>query len=165
MAGAAEAGTQTAGHLLFQTGKAGYAGSGAELCHTAHHDHRAAGQHNVVVGDIQQVCHKAVMPLAAGIGSQMDAVAPRHKALHAVGGIAEADIEVGAHTGAAKLLAEQQQRRRADAAADNGDALVGRRQRGGVKAVAAGAGHSQCVPCRQRGQLPGALALDLIQKG
>ena len=105
------------------------------------------------------------MSLAAGVGGQVDSVAPGHKALHAIAGVAEADVEVRPHARAAQLLAEQQQRRGADAAAHDGNALVAGGQRGGVKAVTAGACHGQGIASLQRSQLAGALALDLIQKG
>ena len=165
MAGAAQARAQTAGHLLFKAGQAGHASGGAELSHAAHHDHGAAGQHNVVLAHVQQVGDQAVVSLLAGVGCGVDVAAPGHKAVHAVGRVAEAHEQVGAHARAAELLAEQQQRRGADAAADHGNALVLPGQCGSVKAVAAGAGHGQRVVLFQRGQLVGALAFDLIQEG
>ncbi len=52
----------------FKAGQAGHARVGAELGHAAHHDHGAAGQHNVIVAHVQQVGDQAVVSLLAGVG-------------------------------------------------------------------------------------------------
>ena len=105
------------------------------------------------------------MTLIAGIGGYKNIVAPGHEPVHAVAGIAEADVHVRPHACPAELLAEQQQRRGADAAAHHGDALILACQRGGVKAVAAGAGDGQRLTGLQGGNFVRTLAFELIQKG
>ena len=105
------------------------------------------------------------MALRAGIGRQVNGVAPGHKSFQPIGLVAKSRVEVRPHAGAAELFAQQQQRRSADAAAHDGDALVLLRQRGGVKAVAARAGDGQHIAGAQRRQLVRAFAFELVQKG
>ena len=164
LAGAAKAGTNAAGHLLFQAHEAGGALFGTDPGGVFHHHGGAADQHGIVICRVIQLGHKAVEAHRAGIGGDLYHICDGAVLLHAVGGIPEAEEHVRLNTGSCQFPGDLIHGGGANAAAHHGDLFVCGGEGLHIKSVAHGAGNADHIAFFQLGKLFGALALYLIQK-
>ena len=164
LAGAAEAGTNAAGHLLFQTDEAGSPLLRAEAGGIPHHDRGAAHQHHIVIRRVIQLGDETVETHRAGVGGHLDDARDGAVLFHAVGLIAEAEEDVRLDAASRQLPGELVHGGGADAAAHDGDFLILAQDVGHIKAVAHGAGELEAVTLFQGSQLAGSLAHDGVQE-